>query len=204
MYDSPETIAYRDAHADCENNIFTLPDTAKSELIARIAQRRGTVRAYVHPFYILHAEQGQTDSDGWTEYYRHKRIAQPSIDAVECAFRDAARTHSSPDQTPVLVLEEGHRVQDLIRELRGSTLLPYIVPTMRGNPTPLVRDSLFPSPWGTLQELLRDIGVQNVELGGMFTHLCVTLTKEQLQKTLYVDMLLPVHPPKELAVRSYF
>ncbi|MFA7277394.1 MAG: hypothetical protein WC101_00190 [Candidatus Gracilibacteria bacterium] len=218
MYDTPKKLAYRDAHADCENNILTLPDAARSDIIARIAAHSGTIRAYIHPFFILHAEQEHTHPDfsptlrgfqgisssGWTGYYQHKRTVHPSIDTVEKAFRDAVLTHATPDEMPLLVFEEGHRVQNLIRELRDASLLPYIVPTMDSNPTPLVRDPHFPSPWGTLRELLRDIGVRNIELGGMLSHMCVTRAETELQKAFYVDTLLPVHPPKNQLTVDHF
>lgn len=218
MYDTPAKLAYRDAHADCENNILTLPDAARSDIMARIAAHNGTIRAYVHPFFILHAEQEHTHPNfspklpslrsislnSWAGYYQHKRTVHPSIDAVEKAFRDAVLTHAAPDEMPLLVFEEGHRIPNLIRELRGASLLPYIVPTMENNPTPLVRDPLFPSPWGTLRELLRDMGVRNVELGGMLSHMCVTVAEFELQKAFFVDTLLPVHPPKNELTVDHF
>ncbi len=218
MYDTPRKLAYRDAHADCPRSIFALPDAARSDIMTRIAANNQTVRAYVHPFFILHAQKEHTNPDfsptlpglrgisstGWAGYYEHKRTIHPSIDTVEKAFRDTVLMQAAPGETPLLVFEEGHRVQDLIRELRDAPLLPYIVPTMEANPTPLTRDLRFTSPWETLRELLRDMGVRTIELGGMLSHMCVTLAEQELQKAFFVGTFLPVHPPKNELTPDHF
>lgn len=208
---------YLNTYADCENNILTLPDQAKYELISRIAAHQNTVRAYVHPFFILHAEREHTNPNllpqfsgitpsGLAGYYQHKRTIHPTISIVENAFRDDVLSHSAPDQMPVLVFEEGHRIAALIQEFRHAKLLPYIIPTMESNPTPLVQypDARAPTPWGTLREYLLDLGVRSIELGGMLSDQCVNEAKMQLQRALYVETSLPVHPPKNELTVDYF
>lgn len=217
MYDSPRKIEYLQSYADCENNALALSPEARSELISRIVARQHTIRAYVHPFFILHSEREHTDPDsslglagvtpsGWAGYYRHKRTVHPSIDTVEAAFRDAVRAHSDLDQPPLFVFEEGHRIPALIQEFRDSKLLPYIIPTMNSNPTPLVRypDNRAPTPWGTLREHLLDLGVRTIELGGMLSGQCVEVAETQLQRAFYVETLLPVHPPKNELTVDHF
>ena len=206
---------YLSTYADCENNILTLPDQAKYELISRIAAHQNTVRAYVHPFFILHAEREHTNPNllpqfsgitpsGLAGYYQHKRTIHPTISIVENAFRDDVLSHSAPDQMPVLVFEEGHRIAALIQEFRDAKLLPYIIPTMESNPTPLVKKPLFSTPWGTLRELLLDLGVRNINLGGMLSGQCVEVAHAQLQRAFYVETSLPVHPPKNELTVDYF
>jgi|GEM_PF-6848457 len=217
MHDSPRTTKYLQSHADCERNPLTLSPEGKNKLISHITAHQYTIRAYVHPFFILHAEREHTDPNfdpnltgvmpaGWAGYYRHKRIAHPSIDVVEAAFRNAVHVHSDPDQPPLFVFEEGHRIAALIQEFRDAKLLPYIIPTMESNPTPLVRypDSRAPTPWGTLRERLLDLGVRNIQLGGMLTGQCVDEAQAQLQRAFYVETLLPVHPPKNTLTVDHF
>ena len=206
---------YLSTYADCENNILTLPDKAKYELISRIAAHQNTVRAYVHPFFILHAEREHTNPNllpqfsditpsGWAGYYQHKRTIHPTISIVENAFRDDVLSHSAPDQMPVLVFEEGHRIAALIQEFRHAKLLPYIIPTMASNPTPLVKKPLFSTPWDTLRELLLDLGVRRINLGGMLSGQCVEVAHTQLQRVFYVETSLPVHPPKNELTVDHF
>ena len=199
--------SYHHAYADCENNIFTLPDATRAQLVSRIAKHRGNVKVYVHPFFLFYAQYKCADQDVrpgnlWWEHYNQKRTEFPSIEAVEQSFRNAVRTHSFDHRVPVLVFEEGHRIQNLIQEIRSTTiLLPYIIPTMRGNPIPLVageplseftiRDAFH---WLDLREQLRSLGVLHIQIGGMFSDQCVQDTYHELQKSFYVEPSLPLHP----------
>lgn len=206
LRDSPE-IRYRDTYGDCPNNILTLSDSARTEVRARIAASDGTLRVFVHPFFLLHPQADcvqlpPDDALFWKRYHDKMRQDYPSVEGVERAFREAVRT-DTPDQAPLVVFEEGHRVQDLIHQLRDTALLPYIVPTMQYRPTPLAQSPRYNSPWSVLRELFLDLGVRNIPLGGMLTPMCVAVTHQELEKAFYVEQSLPVHPSKNILTVDY-
>lgn len=182
------------------SNLLDLTPSDRDVLKQRISDQGATVRAFVHPFYILHRQRARTQpaspqSAFWLGHYAHERMNSPSLPFVEQAFRDAVLTDSS-HQPPLLVFEEHEQIQGLIDEFRDHSLLPYIIPTGKNQPTPLLPDPRYDSPWTALRETLRDLGVRNIHLGGMLAPLCVTVTRHELQKAFYVETSLPIHPQK--------
>ncbi len=214
---TPREREYRDSYMSCPNNILALSDAEKIDLTSRIESHQGVIRAYIHPYFLLHSEREYTsesasaprrerdswERDFWRRHYSEKRAEHPSIEYVESSFREAVRTHGV-DKSPLVVFEEGHRVSDLVREFREVSLFPYIVPTEANKPNPLVKNPLQDSAWETLRELLRELGVRHIDLGGMLHGFCVEVAQNELQKAFHVEISLPVHPPENELTVDHF
>lgn len=182
-------------------DLFELTPQAKADFQQHVAGHGGNIHAFVHPLYLQHRKQLKLQgdmADFWRDYYEHLYREASSIRDVQEAFQSAA-LNATPDRPLLVVFEEGHHIPMLIEQLRGAKFLPYIIPTFADVPTPYVRssDAYGLSSWGTLRELLRELGVRNVYLGGMFTDLCVRRAFYELQRGFYVEASLALHPPQK-------
>lgn len=119
-----------------------------AELSAKVAESKGLVYAYVHPYYPD----------------RNAFLARQERFSPYRERRDAEISDLLSAGKPVVIFEENRQVHELstsIGELPRSATL-YVVSTVSGGPDPLG------SSWDRVGQVLHEANVQEISLGGTF------------------------------------
>jgi len=134
-------------------DIFEMTDDEKKELKERIAQWEGTLRVFVHPFFIKH---------GYAEQTHHHFPGQERTGTM--VKRIVAK---EADQTPpVLILQEAKTIKRLAEELEEASQVILIARTVDNDP-----DLEYGRDFEDLKKLFVELGVKRLLVGGQFLYI---------------------------------
>ncbi len=145
-------------------DIFKLTEEEKEALRARVLESKGLARIMVHPYYI--AQKRMHDPDVLQHYDLNR------VGIVENGFKRILETGSN---TPVVLFEAhgmvSHTVGKINKFLEKSKNSIYLVPTYPDNPRPYFPNYRYSGEeWHKLIELLKDLGIKKLIIGGMLLH----------------------------------
>ncbi|MCX6812396.1 MAG: hypothetical protein NTW79_02130 [Candidatus Berkelbacteria bacterium] len=165
----PEKFQKRVGSNEVENpdaeylDIFNLTAEQKEKLAANIKKSGGTIRVFVHTYYAL--------NDLFADF---QIVDQERIDTI----LDKILSKSVEDRPPVIFLEEYCNIKTLYEYIKGFNRdTVYVAPTFWGTAQPYpendsvcqqVSESLQCDNWLMLTNLLKELGVEKILIGGQY------------------------------------
>lgn len=136
-------------------NLLELGEKDKQELQKRLDAWDGSLRIFVHPFYVENSYYKGT-------HHLFEGHEKPGKYLKKMANMEAERT------PPLVILAEYTKIPKLKKELQGALQKIYIVPTEANDPQIFRATDSLEDPEKKLRDTLAELGTRRILIGGEF------------------------------------